>query len=209
MARQPMSSDALLAVSRRCAEVIARQGTTATTRELVAASGLSERTFFRYFPTKAESLRPLLDEGNRRFVAEVTRLSEAPGFQLLQIVADAFTLAFGSRPMPVERELLKTILAAPPYRRMWLETNERIADQLVAPFARALGVAETAIDARMAADVATLLAIRAVRHMVVTDDSPAESARLVAESIARLPLTETFEQHNSRSDRRGSDHGPH
>ncbi|GAB11573.1 putative TetR family transcriptional regulator [Gordonia araii NBRC 100433] len=193
MARTPLSPQALLDVSRRCAAVIAEKGSAAHTKELVEASGFSERTYFRYFPTKGECIRPLLDHGDRMFAAEVARrCAGTDGVRagnLLTLVVDAFVAAYDEGRLPFDRALLVTILADPPLRRIWLETNDQTARLLAPSLARVLGVPDDHIDALVAADQATLLAVTTVKRMVQTGESAAQATRIVSESIARQPIS--------------------
>ena len=84
-----MTSEDRLAVSVRCGHALVELGVDASTADLVAASGLSERSFFRQFPTKADCIRPLLEHGHRRFVAEFTRRAEAGPVDLAETARSA------------------------------------------------------------------------------------------------------------------------
>lgn len=182
-----MSSEGLLEVSRRCAQVLAREGAGASTKALVAASGLSERTFFRCFSTKAECIRPLLEDGYRRFAAEVSaRCSDQSG-PLLTVVEEAFAVAYAKDSAP-DGELARILVEAPAYHRIWLEINEHTAASLVGPLASALGVVADSLEARIAADQATSLAVTAIRLIVGSGLSVADAAHQAAEAIRRQPL---------------------
>ncbi|GAA3168539.1 hypothetical protein GCM10020255_055570 [Rhodococcus baikonurensis] len=56
----------LLRVSQSCAAAFVERGDTSTTiAELAERAEISERTFYRCFATKEESIWPMLDDGNR------------------------------------------------------------------------------------------------------------------------------------------------
>ncbi|KQZ74966.1 hypothetical protein ASD66_00860 [Nocardioides sp. Root151] len=183
-----MSAETLLEVSRRCAQVLARDGAGASTKTLVAASGLSERTFFRCFQTKAECIRPLLEDGYRRFVSEVSsRCGNGGDSSLLAVVTVAFAVAYAKDSAP-DGELARLLVEAPAYRRIWLEINDDTAASLVEPLASALGVPTDSFEARIAADQATSLAVTAMRGIVRSGLSATDAANQAAEAIRRQPL---------------------
>jgi len=67
-----------LEIAKAAAALFARQGIESTTVESIAdQAGISLRTFYRYFPTKEESLTPLMQVGAE--VWQKTLRNEAPG----------------------------------------------------------------------------------------------------------------------------------
>lgn len=66
----------MLAASRATVQLfIARGSSDASIKELAANAGISERTFYRYFPRKEDVVRPFLENGLHRIVAGFTSRS--------------------------------------------------------------------------------------------------------------------------------------
>jgi len=91
---------------------------------------------------------------------------------------------------PLDRSFIRIMLAVPAYRRIWLEINDETATALVVPVADALGLPHDHIDARIAADEATLLAVTAIREMVRTGCDAEDAANHAAAALRRHPITE-------------------
>ncbi|MFC4224772.1 TetR family transcriptional regulator [Lysinibacter cavernae] len=203
MARTPLSDEDLLAISLRCAELMHEHDGDAPTKALVEASGFSERTFFRYFPTKAESLRPLFNHGNRRFAAALARRTASSTVTIVDAVADAFSEAFAEDGLVWGRHLMQLVLSSPPLRRVWLETNDDLAELLVPTLAQALGLAHDDGETSLAADQAVLLAVSALRRMALLDEGPQDAAAHVADAFRGAPLLRTAQssthQHTNNS----------
>jgi len=176
-----MTSEDRLAVSVRCGHALVELGVDASTADLVAASGLSERSFFRQFPTKADCIRPLLEHGHRRFVAEFTRRAEAGPRDLAETARSALVAAYDDGPAELDREFLALMLGERSYRRVWLEVNDDTAIALVVPVAQALGVSEQALEARFLADQITVLVVTALRLMVSEGLSVEQASAALAE----------------------------
>lgn len=176
-------------ISVRCARAYHEHDGDAPTRVLVEASGLSERTFFRYFPTKAESLRPLLDAGNHRFADALSRRLASGGSDHVDAVAEAFAESVAAGSLAWGDHLMQLVLTVPPLRRVWLEANEDLPALLWPALARSLGRAEDHDETLMAADEAVLLAVCAVRVMARVGGSPGEAVERVAAAFRRDPLS--------------------
>lgn len=189
MARARLSPESLLDISLACAQAFHEHDGDAPTRVLVAASGLSERTFFRYFPTKAESLRPLLDAGNRRFADALARHLAGGASDHVDAVVEAFSESVASANLAWGDHLMQLVLAVPALRRVWLEANEDLPLLLWPSVARSLGRAEDNDETLMAADEAVLLAVCAVRVMARTGASPREAVERVAVAFRQDPLS--------------------
>lgn len=189
MARKPLSQESLLAVSLRCAEVIHAHDGDAPTRALVTASGLSERTFFRYFPTKDESIRPFLDAGNRAFAQTLAQHLARPAPTLLDAVITALEEAFSAVRTDWSHHLMQLALTVPALRRVWLEATEDLAGMLLPTLATALGRPEDSTEARLAADQSVLIAVSSVRRMVHLGEGPQEAVAKVGDAFRRDPLS--------------------
>jgi AcrR family transcriptional regulator len=189
MVRRPLNDEELLDISLRCAEVIHEYDGNAPTSALVAASGLSERTFFRYFPTKAESIRPFLDAGSRRFSAVLTQHLSRSAASVFDAVVTALPEAFAGVRTPWTHHLMQLVLTVPALRRVWLESNEDLVDMLLPTLARALGLSPDSAEARIAADQAALLAESSVRRMVHLDENRHQAVAKVAAAFRSAPLS--------------------
>lgn len=189
MARNPLSQQALLEMSRNCAAVLNEVGVDASTAQLVAAAGVSERTFFRYFPMKADCLRPIMEDGYLRFVSAVQDSCGAgESTDLLEIVCSAFIAAYGHGEDGLDQRFLELITSAEIYRRLWLAINEETMQALYAPMSQVLGLPEDHIDVRIAADAATRLAVESIRLMALYSLSAHQAATQVADALRRRPL---------------------
>ncbi|MBF6482523.1 TetR family transcriptional regulator, partial [Nocardia cyriacigeorgica] len=93
MARKPLEPEVLVEISRTCADLFVRAGgSSPTVAELAAAAGLAERSFYRYFPTKEDSLRPMFDDGNHAFARAIDARPEADTFA--DVLVHAFERTF-------------------------------------------------------------------------------------------------------------------
>jgi len=193
MARPRLSREQLLQISLRCARTFHEHEGNAPTRALVEASGLSERTFFRYFPTKAESLRPLLDAGNHRFADALSRRLDGGAADRVEAIADAFAESFPSGSLPWGDHLIQLVLTVPALRRVWLESNEDLPALIWPAIARSLGLPKDDDQTLMAADEAVLLAVCAVRVMARIGLGPREAAGRVVDAFRRDPLSRPAE----------------
>ncbi|MCW4458616.1 TetR/AcrR family transcriptional regulator [Microbacterium sp. MPKO10] len=195
MPRTQLPQSTLVEISRRCALHVADPNSTPDTKSLVAASGLSERTFFRYFPTKADCVRPLLDEGNHQFVDGVARRIEASSSaSLLEMVADAFVESFESAGVGEDLSLLRAILSVPEFHRVWLFTNDQITERLRAIIAVPLDLPADSLAVHVAAAQATLLATTALHHMAEHSLDVATASRLAADALSINPLGQPIGQ---------------
>lgn len=177
MPRPGISAADLCAMSIRCAQAFVDYDGDAPTAALVTAAGCSERTFFRHFPTKADSLRPLFTAGIERF-AEIFGAQEAG--PLIDLVPDALIPALVDPALGANPAILAVTLRNPALRRVWLEANEELTALLAPAIAERLHCAPHDIDCRVAAAQVTALAVTTVRLMVDDHLAPAEAARRVS-----------------------------
>ncbi|MGN0097134.1 MAG: hypothetical protein ACI38U_13860 [Corynebacterium sp.] len=188
MARARLSDESLLEISLRCAQSFYDHDGDAPTGALVAASGLSERTFFRYFPTKEESLRPLLNAGNLSFANALSLRLEQGTSDYLGAIVGGFDETMTSTSFAWGHHLLQLILTVPALRRVWLESNEDLPHLLWPTFAQSLDLPEDHDETLMAADEAVLLTVCAVRVMARTELGPRQAIERVAVAFRTNPL---------------------
>lgn len=141
---------AVLAASRAVVERFLADGDTrAPIRDLAAHAGISERTFYRYFPRKEDAVRPYLRAGLRHVVA---RFGAAPADQplaeaVVEAHADLLDLAMG---VDVER-LAMALEGDERMRAVWLELVDEAEGAFAIVIGARLGISPASIQARMAA----------------------------------------------------------
>lgn len=191
MARRPLSDAELVQVSTRCAELLASEGVEVPGADLAKAAGMSERTFFRYFPTKADCVRPVLDQGYRLLVEEFEEQSTRAekDATILEIIRDAFVNVFEQHPIPGDGDFLATLLANMHYRRVWLEINDDLQESLAPAMARVLDQDQDSLHVRVAAAEATTFAVTTVMEMVRTGGPLRELAHAVHDAFVANPTS--------------------
>lgn len=187
MARKSPGHSELLEISRSCAnEFVRAGGSSPTVAELASAAGVAERTFYRYFLTKHDSLRPILVEGNREFAAAIQAQDPARG--LVSGLTQAFAQTFPAAADDESRALMATVFDDPGLRRVWLEVSYETG-QLIRPGIAALvGADEASIRTTVACGQAVLLVIAGLTHMVRDGLSSAEAADAAVAAMFGAPL---------------------
>ncbi len=180
MARPPLSSAELLAISQRCADVfVAAGGTRATVADLAAAARMSERTFYRYFPTKEDSLRPVFDDGLNRYV---TALADQPiPGDAPSAIMRAIEQTFAGDDEVHTRALMGAVVDDPALRRIWLEASYEAAQRL-RPHIAALIEADD-VTTSVVAGQAALLVVVAIEQLVRTGTPMSVAARAAARAM--------------------------
>lgn len=169
------ATDALAAsrlrASERCCELFVERGTTdLTIAEIARAVEVSERTFYRYFPIKAESVSPLFDWTTTRFDEAVT--SAAPDAGVADVLLAAFRAALGGPVAARTRSLFPLVFAD---AEMWsvflrkVHDGERSLAPLLAP---RLGLTPDSVAARAAAAAVASATRIALETMVTTGADP-------------------------------------
>lgn len=175
MPRKPLSTDELLRISVRCTDLfIARDGAEVSVAELARAAGLSERTFYRYFPTKAECLRPLFDAGLHSFARELAAQPVDAG--LPAAVHAAFVANFPDTREVWARAVMATVLADPAMRRVWFEASWQTARLIRPTVARLLAHPEDSLVVTVGCGQAVLQVLAAIGHLVADGSHPSELA---------------------------------
>lgn len=155
-----------LDISRHAVRLFAEQGVAATSGEQIAlAAGVSERTFWRYFPHKESCVEPLLTKSVDAFCAVL--LAWPPDLELVDHLRAAYMPVLDSS----SDEDIDAVLAVvrltrdePALRAAYLMLRERAEDALAEALAERMGLPSGAIDVRMQA-----AAMSAVLR-VATDD---------------------------------------
>ncbi|HEX7307385.1 TetR family transcriptional regulator [Lentzea sp.] len=154
-----------LDISRHAVRLFAGQGVAGTSGEQIAqAAGVSERTFWRYFPHKESCVEPLLTQSVDAFCA-VLRAWPAE-LELIDHLRAAYTPVVDSSAGDVDSvlDVVRLTHGEPALRAVYLMLHERAENALVDVLARRLGQPADAIDVRVQA-----AAMSAVLR-VATDD---------------------------------------
>ncbi len=162
---------ARLRASQRCCDLFISVGTTnLTVAEIADAIGVSQRTFYRYFPTKAESVSPVFDWTTARF--EEVATNAAPSEPLPDILLAAFRAGLGGAQEARIRALFPLVFADP---EMWsvflrkVHDGERSFAPIIAP---RLGLGADSVAARAAAAAVASATRIALEVMVMVGTDP-------------------------------------
>ena len=154
----------LLRVSQSCAAAFVERGDTSTTiAELAERAEISERTFYRCFATKEESIWPMLDEGNRSLATALS--AQAREFGLAAAVKNAFIASVGESFEPMTRSLMPIIFGDAALRRVWESATFETMELIRPEVARLIDRPETSLDTTAASGQATLAVVAALREM--------------------------------------------
>ncbi|WP_394621385.1 TetR family transcriptional regulator [Lentzea sp. JNUCC 0626] len=175
-----------LDLSRHAVRLFAEQGVAATSGEQIAqAAGVSERTFWRYFPQKEACVEPLLTKMVDAFCAVVRAWPRE--LELIDHLREAYTpLLDAASDEDIEAVLAVVRLTQNEraLRAAYLMLRERAEDALADVLARRAGMARDAIEVRVQA-----AAMSAVLK-VATDDV----AKAAADGVTRATLEGHREQ---------------
>ena len=168
------STDARLRASEACCALFIERGTTALTiAEISNEIGISERTFYRYFAIKAESIAPVFDWTTRTFDDVIA--TAPPAAPVREVLQQGWRAMLGGTNDARTRLLFPLVFADP---EMWsvflrkVHDGERALTPLLAP---RLGLETDDVRAR-AASAAVASATRIVlEEMVIRGADPEES----------------------------------
>ncbi|GLY53055.1 TetR family transcriptional regulator [Lentzea sp. NBRC 102530] len=175
-----------LDLSRHAVRLFAEQGVAATSGEQIAqAAGVSERTFWRYFPQKEACVEPLLTKMVDAFCTVVRAWPRA--LELVDHLREAYTpLLDAASDEDIEAVLAVVRLTQNEraLRAAYLMLRERAEDALADVLARRAGLPRDALEVRVQA-----AAMSAVLK-VATDDV----AKAAADGVTRATLEGHREQ---------------
>lgn len=159
--------DARLRAAEACCDLYIARGTTdLTIAEIAAAIGISQRTFYRYFAIKAESVKPVFDWTTATFNEVVATAPDAPVRRLL---TDAFEQTLGGEHAERTRRLFPLIFADPELWSMFLRAVHYGETSLAPALGRRLGEASDTVRSRAAAAAVATATRLALEDMVVRD----------------------------------------
>ncbi|WP_371541422.1 TetR/AcrR family transcriptional regulator [Streptomyces sp. NBC_00554] len=110
----------MLDASRAAVQLFIDHGTSSfTIKELAAHAGISERSFYRYFPRKEDVVRPFLAAGSERIAAEVAgRPSDEP---LSTSLVHAWSGSWAATHVGQLRALHGILRESEAFRAQWLQ----------------------------------------------------------------------------------------
>ncbi|WGW11178.1 TetR/AcrR family transcriptional regulator [Saxibacter everestensis] len=167
-------SAALLSASESCVDAFVERGNPSLTiTELASRAEISERTFYRYFATKEESIRPVLDEGNRELLSSLRDQPTEHG--LRPGLAAAFVHTMGESFERRTRALMPIIFGDAALKRVWQAASFETADLIRPEIARLIDEPESAARATVVAGQAVVAIVVALQE-VARNQTPAATA---------------------------------
>ncbi|MBM4479731.1 TetR family transcriptional regulator [Rhodococcus hoagii] len=122
-------ADVRLAVATAARDLFVENHSTSVTVEAIAQrAGVSERTFYRHFPTKADIVMPLLERSMDRLLGA---LAESAGAStgVVDALVDALTEELAT-DLEDRRELLELLIRTPEYRLRWESVDDCVVSVL-------------------------------------------------------------------------------
>ncbi|MET0401279.1 MAG: TetR family transcriptional regulator [Cystobacter sp.] len=143
---------AMLEASRAAIALFLRERTSDfTVKELAAHVGLSERTFYRYFPRKEEAIRPAVDAALLRIVSDIR--AAPPERSLREVLVEALGQSFKEGLSMNWENLIPVLNETEALRAVWLQILTDAEGALSQVAAERLGIAPNSQRARMAGAV--------------------------------------------------------
>lgn len=155
-----------------------------TVQDIAAASGLTERTFFRHFGDKREVLFVGGAQYQATFVDGIRAAPEGPAFALVIAGIEAAAGFFSRERRPWSRKRQAVIDANPALQERESLKRATLGDAMTAALV-ARGVADP--DARLAAETGVVVFMTAFKRWIA-DDEEREMLEIEQELLARLTL---------------------
>ncbi|WP_336053261.1 TetR/AcrR family transcriptional regulator [Streptomyces sp. CA2R101] len=183
-----------LEIARTAAALFAERGTAVTADDIARASGVALRTFYRYFRTKEEAVRPLLADGVRQWTDELAAAPAGPGAPPVREVLERSarrSLTPADEPaaeaLRWTRGLLRAMPDDPALRAVWHRVHHDTEEALVPLLARLTGAG--GLEVRLAAGAANTAMRIAVEEWAAGDgapDGPRGPGKLVVRCLRAL-----------------------
>lgn len=179
-----------LDIARTAARLFAEHGVAGVTVEhIAAASGVSVRTFYRYFPSKQDAVAPLLNVGAARWRAAIERHDEG---DLPSAIAAAVVevLTPGDDRSRAEldevRGLLKAAHGDPALSTVWHRVNGEAERQLAAVLDEHASETASAFGVRLLAAAATDAIRVSLEHWSAGEQDAERPAVLARRAFTQL-----------------------
>jgi AcrR family transcriptional regulator len=143
---------AMLEASRAVVDLFLRKRTSDfSVKELAAHAGLSERTFYRYFPRKEDAIRPAVDASLARIVSD---MRTAPrGKSLREALVEALGQSLSEENSMKWENFLSVVNETESFRAVWLQILTDAEVALAHVVAEWLGISPDSQRARLAGAV--------------------------------------------------------
>jgi AcrR family transcriptional regulator len=183
----PAHSQAMLDASRAVVTLFIDRGTSAfTIKELAAHAGISERTFYRYFPRKEDVVRPFLTSGLERVsaLAAARPAAEPIDVALLHAWRDSWVSMQPARA----RMLFHVLNESDIFRAIWFQVNAESAARWAEVIADRIGIERGSRQAALAGAIVVAAAHHSTELFLDSDmaDDPAD---VFASSLALIGPT--------------------
>jgi AcrR family transcriptional regulator len=138
-----------LEASRALVGLYLREGTAnISVKQLAEHAGLSERTFYRTFPTKEDTIRPYVEAGLHHVVAQVR---EAPAHRpLREVLISAHAELLDAASAHGGGVFLELLRQNEPLRAVWLKVVTDAEGAFAEVIAARLGISPGSVQARLA-----------------------------------------------------------
>ena len=162
------------AAARRASDECARlyvelNSTDLPVAEVAERVGVAERTFYRYFPRKRDTIRPLLESMTEKIAASIRNSGDLP---LEQVLVLAFTQAFGEDREEQTRRLFPLIFRDSELYAALLQVVHEGEPLLRPAIAERLNVSADSVQARAAAALFVSAILTALDAMVNAGSDP-------------------------------------
>lgn len=170
-----------LDISRHAVRLFIEQGVAATSGEQIAqAAGVSERTFWRYFPHKESCVEPVLTKIVDAFC--VVLRAWPPELELIDHLRQAYSPVVDSASgadVDTVLSVVRLTHGEPALRAAYLVLRERAEDALAEVLAERMGLPPDSIDVRVRAAAAS-----AVLRVATDDVARASTAGITVEALS-------------------------
>lgn len=138
-----------LEASRAVVGLYLREGTAdLSVKQLAEHAGLSERTFYRTFPTKEDTIRPYVEAGLHYVVAQVQ--DAPPQLPLREVLTRAFAVPLDAAMAHGDGVFLAVLRQNEPLRAVWLKVITDAEVAFAEVIAGRLGISPSSAQARLA-----------------------------------------------------------
>lgn len=168
MVRSRVTDSAVAASEAAIACIIDRGTLRVSARDLAAAAGIPERTFFRWFTTKEHVLQPVFDWGSEEFARVLTAHDGPP----LEAIDAAFAAILWGELEPRTRGIFPIAFADAQGRAVFLAAMQDGERHIRPALAELLGLEPDGVEARAAAAGVAAAVRLALERLVATGEDP-------------------------------------